>query len=636
MSRYRTYGRGDEQGLVDGDTGFVGVDERDPSQVKPGFCSYAVNKLFKNGVAEDRLGVEALPWMNDATSQSYLTPLASDVLAGAVFNDPDDTEWIIVATPTAVFAVREGAAPVAVSLPDSVTLTECSFTQAMNKLIMFRGVAHPVLEMSSVASGFAAVAQVANADNGVGTNNPSDGTETIPQATSGIWMQNRLFVPHSRDLVAASDYLNYTRYSATRSDMRINQGSADALVALYKFGDAGLIAFKEQTIYQVQNVHGDLSLIRLEEITREFGLVARKAVASDGADPWFLSQRGVTSIGQILDNKARTEKQTWSDPMTETMKRINWQYASRATATYYDGMFLLAVPLDDALVTNNAGTFTGVNNAILVFDNQNQAWAGIWQGASIMVKDWIQFTWAGKRRLGFLSDDGMLMMLNHAFDDWVRPSTTAGGGLTWDTEAGAPEFDTEAAAVVMDTEAAGGGGVGSSRAEILSVFRTRGYTFAPNDSSPEERRAASTTVKRYAWATVGLKTWNPRYELEAVVDGANEVEVIEAIGTRDRTRWVYPFSRQRWVESNVNGDHGDPGREDYSVQMDDTAGGVAINLDASDGVNLELHQEALVRRKVNAKGRYVQVEVSGSRGRCAVMSVGVEGRTATRRGGILV
>jgi hypothetical protein len=602
MSRYRSTGQLDEAAVVDGDTGFLGVDERDPSQVPPGFCSMAENKYFRNKVAEDRLGVEALPWLNDSTSHTYITPLTGGPLGGAVFNDPDDVEWILVATPTKVYAVREGSTPIEVPLPSpSVTLTEVSFVQTMDRMIMFRGTSLPELEMLNVATGFTNISQQANTEAGNGTNNPTDGTDTIPQASSGLWMGNRLYIPHSRDLVAASDYLNYTRYSPTRADFRINQGSADQLVGLYKFGDAGLIAFKEQTIHIVSNVHGDLSLIRQEVLTTEFGLVARKAVASDGADPWFLSQRGVTSIGQILDNKARTQKTTWSDPMIETMKRVNWMYAGRATATYFDGNFYLALPLDDAQVTNNAGTFTGVNNAILIFDNQNQAWAGIWSGSSVMVKDWLQFTWNGKRRLGYLSDDGMIMMLNHGFDDWVR----ADGG-------------------------------GNTRAEIASKFRTRGYTFAPNDSSPEERRAINSTLKRYRRATCVLNTWNPKYTIKALADGVNETTTVVLNETRDRTKWVRPFDRAPWNPSNVNGDHGDPGREDYSVDMDDANGGTAIDLDASGGVNLEQFQEAPLTRRLNLQGRYCQIEIDGSQGRTEIKAVEVEGRMGTRRNGLMV
>jgi hypothetical protein len=100
----------DEKADPDGDPGFLGVDERDPSQVPPGFVSSALNMVFRNKTAEPRLGVEALAWMNNNTAFP-LTPLASGVLAATVFNDADDVEWIVIATATKVYAVREGWLP---------------------------------------------------------------------------------------------------------------------------------------------------------------------------------------------------------------------------------------------------------------------------------------------------------------------------------------------------------------------------------------------------------------------------------------------------------------------------------------------------------------------------------------------
>lgn len=601
MDRYRTEGRLDEVAVVDGDPGFTGVDERDPSQLPPGYVNSALNFEFRDGVARPRRGIIAVPWLNDGTSFTYLTPLASDALAGGVFSDPDDLEWVMIATPTTVYAVREGFDAIEVPLPDAVTMTEVSFCQAMDKLLMFRGDALPVLELSDVVTGFGAITQAANTISGIGTYNPADGTSEIPQASGGIFMQNRVLVPHGRDLVAASDYLNYTRYSATQADFRVNAGSADRLLAIYKFGESSVVAFKEQSIYQVDNVYGDMSLLRQQELTREFGLVARKAVVAVGDDVWFLSQRGVTSIGQIQDNKIKATKRTWTDPMVATMKRLNWQYAANATATYFDGKFYLAIPLDDAEVTNNAGTFSGVNNAIMIWDTANDAWSGIHTGAGVMVKEWLQFTWAGKKRLGFLANDGMVMMLDYTFNDWVRAD-----------------------------------GSGRTQAEVSHRLVSRGFTFTPTNSSPEERRAVASSMKRYRRATAVLNTWHPKYTIDALVDGVNETTRMADQETRDRTKWVRPFDRAPWVQSNVNNDHGDMGREDYSVNCSTSGGGGGTAIDLQTGINFEQHQEAPVVRRMNLSGRFCQIVVEGTQGRVELKALEIEGRAGSRRNGVLV
>jgi hypothetical protein len=102
--------------------------------------------------------------------------------------------------------------------------------------------------------------------------------------------------------------------------------------------------------------------------------------------------------------------------------------------------------------------------------------------------------------------------------------------------------------------------------------------------------------------------------------------------TRDRTEWVRPFDRQAWDESNVNDDHGDPYRKDYSVDMG--SGGTPILLGS--GVNLQQHQEGPLVKKLNAQGRYCQLVIEATTGRVEVKSVGIEGRAGTRRNGILI
>lgn len=51
--------------IVDGDTGFMGVNMRlDPGQLPPGFVASARNKRFVNGTAKTRPGIKKMPWTN--------------------------------------------------------------------------------------------------------------------------------------------------------------------------------------------------------------------------------------------------------------------------------------------------------------------------------------------------------------------------------------------------------------------------------------------------------------------------------------------------------------------------------------------------------------------------------------------
>lgn len=595
MSNYRTFGRLDEEPLVDGDAGFIGVDERDPALIGRGLVSKAVNYEFRDGVARPRKGNVPLAFLNDNASWpivwpwnfEYPRPLG-DVRGAGVFNDPNGFEWIIIACADNCYAAREGNSIRRVSWAAHNTPEgDVRFVQAFNDMLVFFGTNSTPQKLSDIFGAFHTITQVPN-DPSVADKNPDgNGTEQIPNAQSGIWLQNRLFVPHNRDLVAASDYLNYTRYQPVRADFRINQGSEDQLVALYKFGEASLVAFKARSIYQVGNVSGDLSGIKQEELTREYGLVAPKAVAGVGNDVWFLSQRGVTSIGQTIQNKVQGTNTTWSDPIPKIIGRIHWKYAHLACAAFYDGKFYLAVPLDDATVTNAAGTYVGVNNAVLIYDFTNGAWQGIHAGKNILVRDWLQFKWAGKPRLGYLSNDGWVLIWNHTFNDMVR----------------------------MEPD-------GNMQAEIETELVTRGYSF-PQSETGDAKQGAANRIKQLGEGIAGLNTWRPNFGLEVIQAGArwnpmnpDAVRLVQN-RTKSRTRYKKPFGKAPWDPTNVNDDWSDPDREDYSVDTSVPDGGIILG----SGVDFEQHQETSQPIRLKGRARWAQIRVTNTQGRVEVKGV---------------
>jgi hypothetical protein len=615
VREHRTYGTLDDPPIEDGDAGFVGVDERDASQINPGFVNEAVNYVFREMTAVPRKGNVPLPWLNgsaagfpwdfdgDGLSFEYPRPIVGSVLAGGDFNDANDRRWTIVAGnppdggPTQVWRLREGYKAKQLHLPaDFPRLTECSFTQAFNKLLLFCGRKYDVLEMEDVRTGFVVPSQT-DSESDSGYNPVTPNTMMAPRSASGLFLGNRVFVPHGRDLVFASDFLNYTR-GDIRADFRINQGSADELVALYKMGETSFVAFKEQSIYLVSNVYGDLSQLRLEELTREYGLVGRRAVVGTGSDVWFLSQRGVTSIGQALENKSRVERELWSDPLPKSWRRINWNVIAGAAAAYHEGRIYFAVPLDDAELESGGTTYSGVNNAVLVYDTATKAWAGLHTGGNMMVKEWLKFTWQGKTWLGYVSGDGMVYAYGCTFDDQIRPV----------------------------------GAVGSI-APIATRLVSRGYKGRPNQYGTH-----TALMKRWRSAAVVLNTWNPAVTLKSVTDGAAEEKTLIEDETRDRRLYYKPHDRPRFKIENDRDEHGDAWRQDYSVDMDRTGAGPSAAQNGQillgSGVNYEQHQEAPWVRRVNAQGRYVQVVIENNQGRAEVKGIEINGVTGRARQGM--
>lgn len=357
MNRYRSTFASDEAEQADGDIGFVGANMRlPPNQLPPGMVSFAKNLRFNRGVAEPRLGLRKLAWSNLVGSAPGLAVRPyGGVLGAGIFSDPDDMEWILVATPGGVYRTREGNTSVAVSLPAGVTLSgPVTFVQAMGELLLFRGEAATPLILSSVWAGFADIGARENAVNRPESENPYDGTQLIPNAATALYLQNRLFVPYERDLVAVSDYLNVTRYQPVMAAFRINQGSPDKLTALVKFNETTVIVAKEASIYRVTNVYGDLSQVVLDEVTRAYGSKARKSFAQVGKDVWFLAdRRGVSSITETENGKLQAVDLPVSDAIQPIIERIDWRHAGGACAAYFDNKYYLAVPLDSGEVLGN-------------------------------------------------------------------------------------------------------------------------------------------------------------------------------------------------------------------------------------------------------------------------------------------
>jgi hypothetical protein len=635
MNRFRAYGRLDDAPVNDGDEGLLGVDEREPSLAAPHFVSEAVNYVFRNGRAKPRRGCVPPPWLNDACAPKWpwnfsesCTPPGpvcfewpvsvlgegGKVLAAGVFSDPNGREWIILAGnpagagATQVWYLRQGIKARKMVVPDDMPrLTRCAFTQCFDRMIMFRTTQYAELEMDDVRVGFHSIEQRENEITGEETYNPSDGTEQIPNAESGLFLQNRLFIPHDRDLIAASDFLNYTRFAPTRQDFRINQGSSDVLVGLYKIGENTLVAFKGSSIYMIRNVAGDLSALQNDEITKEIGLVGRQAAVGDGAEVYFVSQQGITSIGQVLDNKLRVKAgqaiERISDPIPKTWRRLNWRYASGIKATFHDGKLYFAVPLDDAEMTTGGVKYQGVNNAVLMYDTANRAWAGVHTAECLMVKDWFQFKDLGKMLLGFVSEDGRIYVYGLTFNDFVRPGPA-------DTQGAMREIDTRLVLRGYD-------GMATEAAQGLAV---------PNG------------VKRWHWAEAKLGVWDSLVTVTARVDGVKEESILingEDVDRRKRQR----FDAEHYDVANPNDDHEREGRQDYSVDctaVGAETGGKWGPILLGSGVNFEQVQDAPVRRRVNRQGANVQLVIENRKGRCEVVGGAVWGRAGTRRNGTLM
>lgn len=346
----------------DGDQGFIGLNQLDqPADLLPGEVYEALNARFTNKEMEPRKGISKLNWTNRA-GMTGAVPLPFVTIYGAgEYRDAADVVWSFIAADGGVFATRESGEARTVPLPSGETVTSgVTFTQTQQGVVMFRGTEHDELILKNLSDGFTALVQQGNIISGDETENPDDGTEQIQRAEAGEWIGNRLYLLFAseteKDLLAISDFLNATRYSPTRAQGRINTGSSDAAVRLFKFSENTGIVFKENSIYALYGLQGDLSEMVLDDITKEFGCCAPRAVTHVGKDNaeepssvWFLSERkGVCTIVATDLGKLRVTSVPVSASAKKIIARVDWRNASLARSDEWDNKYYLALPLDDS------------------------------------------------------------------------------------------------------------------------------------------------------------------------------------------------------------------------------------------------------------------------------------------------
>ena len=516
--------------------------------------------------------------------------LNTDKVHGSgVFRDPSGTEYLLVAATSGVYATREGLQPVKLALPNNETILEdVFFVQCFNVVVMMRGENQAPLVMKAIGTGFETITQE-DTDTEIDEND-DDGTEQIPNSDSALFFGNRLLVPHQRDLVAVSDYLNYTRYQPVMANFRVNQGSEDELVALQKVDNTTIAAFKTNSIYVVSNLYGNTTDAYLDEVTRDYGAVSAKSTIAVGSDVWFLSsKKGICSLTVASHGKVNAVQLPVSELIQPIIDRINWNYASKAVAATYGNKYYCAVPLDDSTE----------NNAILVYDLLQKAWSGYDQGSAIKVKDFIEMEFQGKRRLFFLSTDGYINL-----------------------------YDDSLVFCGFVDEVAGSNGV-ISLEQISDEVTTRGYT--ANDISQKKWRSAE----------IQVATNDPKFTVTTVYDGPEENgESLVTDKTFSRVKYDKPFDKADFVQSNINNDFSTKYREDYSVKLADLivdgdnkteeTGGVDLHTNwtgvsepVDTGFDPDLHQSSTNKYKFRGTGRYIQLKIANTQGRLELNTVKV-------------
>lgn len=576
MNRHRAYWPLDDAPQPDGDGVFVGVNARlQPDQLADGEVAEAVNMRFDAGTAEPRQGLRILPWGAEGF-QGYDPGLIApygDVVTAGTFRDPiNSVEWMIVATENGTFRCRPGSTGMAVAGPPGMTIPARSkLVQTYNGLVLLRGASLDPLYLRDVDEGWLTIPEA-----------PA-GSSRLPKATEGLYWNNRLFAVDARAEVQYVDSVWVSDFGGVGSvlagdrvyqSFKINQGSADRLVAVYPFNETTLVAAKERSVYVVSNVAGTNDVLaqnaRLDQVTGEWGCLAPRSLVQVGADVWLLAhKRGVVSIRLTETNKIQGIDVPVSRDIQPIIDRINWNAAQDATAAAHDNRVYFAVPIDGA----------SYNNAILVYSTLTGRWAGYDSSAAIKVRDWIKFPYNGAVRLGFVSTDGYLYQMDFGIYD---ETGAASGEIT--------------------------------RHEIGWRWKSRGYG------------GRTAGAKQFSSLVAKVASHAPGYTVKVYSDGVGESLALPT-RTKSRLKWHRPHGKADWDPTNADDDFADPHRQDYSWPINST--GILLG----SGIPLNTHQEVEEVYRFKRNAQQLQVEWTGSAGRVVVKGQQVAMQRVGQHGG---
>jgi predicted RecA/RadA family phage recombinase len=427
-----------------------------------------------------------------------MTASNQTVFATGIYSDPDDagSQWIMLVTPTKVGFFASGRASRTIDYDTGLLVTELStVVQANNAVYIFRGFDQtPLYWDGSWASVFTLAP----------TPTPGAGFTIIPSSNQATYYQDRLWVIRDKDVLGASDVLDFTVFDELANEFNLNTGDSNYLVTTYPFGDNALLVFKNRSIIVLQNVQGSLADVTTTEITRQVGAIGINAVVSVGPDVVYMSDRNINLITLTeTNNSVQHRSLPLSTKIQSIFKRVNWQAASKVSMGYTDNKLFVALPLDNSTVCNT----------VCVYNFITDQWFGEWDFADALgigIQGWAVATYLGVQRMHCITEDGRIFVTGEGQNDIS----------------------------------------GTIVAEISTSLTTRAYKMDNNNR-----------INRRMFLDLG--TNRPEFSVVSYVDGAGESSAILTDQTYSRSQsWI--FSDAAYDLTNANDDYNRAGRKDYS------------------------------------------------------------------------
>lgn len=223
------------------------------------------------------------------------------------------------------------------------------------------------LNKYSVAAGFGTVPLPANG----------------PQAKFPIWACNRLIYAYKNTMIV-SDALDPEVFDVATGSVTIDPVESDEIMSLALWQVSRIAAFRNGSTYVIDTGPDlDVPDWGINRVSATVGSRCHGATVQTEADVIFLSEtgRGVYKLSQAPGSDQQGVWLPCSADVQDYIDRINWAACDNARATYWNDLYLLSVPLDQA-------TF---NNFCLIYAVSLDRWLGTWcfdvGGVDVAVRD---------------------------------------------------------------------------------------------------------------------------------------------------------------------------------------------------------------------------------------------------------
>lgn len=591
--------------MNDSDSSFVGLDmRRDPANLQPGYYSVGEHVECVDGTVRTRPGNLCVGWGDDYvyTDQYDLMPVRKyannlDMIRFADVKDGKDK--VIIAEKGSAAVCLPGQLARQLTYPPGYEAGENTrLIQAFDKVFLLGGADNrPLVWDGSVLSNF----EYADTD-------PIGGAFVrFPNTEIGCYYKNRLWVVgEDRNQVYPSDILVPTDFYVG-NEFFVNQGDSDKIIGLVPYTSNRIIAFKEGSMYSLDNLTGDLSSAEINLISSSTGMVANRSAVVNGNLMIWLSRLGVMAAQLAYDTRLTPETVPLSEPIQPMIDRINWTYAHKASGIVHGERYYLSVPIDDS----------EANNCVLIYNFKNGAWESVdtYEPGQFIGDHYTYDEHFGPQNFAAIKTFGKSVLVSLNLSG-IMTLYRYNHGKTDMAIEGTEDIEAYLTAHSMTTTT---GQHVKKDFPFTSIVQTRGYL------------SSDLSTKLGSRIDVTCETYNPNFTIKLVTSGPGESTVLIEDKTRDRTkRRDYANSATTSAVTNVSNEHSSPYLDDYSIHIESDINSQTGadypqfymgNGSTVDDVYLWRKQEFQERFRAYKRGRAPRVRIENNSGTFSLKSV---------------